>query len=262
MLRVPYPSNQSVLSLLADQVMPVALSIVNPNRSSVPSIAIANSGSQRFDLYAGSFTRNDQFIVSPFDDKFLYVTVPYSVGSQVLAVLNKQGASGRKRGVMDYDDGLTFEPVMRRWLGGDRLETEEEYARGIVDGRYNAWLKRQWEERDRALHKHSTEIAAAKNATITLGYVTVDSCPGVGDDTLHLPIPFYGSPAYVGSPLPTGLTPGDPMDVIFLDFFETQILKIVNSLQSVKTYIVSDVLPYGDAQTNTIFGIFAEAKWN
>jgi hypothetical protein len=262
MLSVPYPSNQSVLSLFTDQVMPAALSIVNPNRSSVPSIAIANSGSQRFDLYAGPFTRNDQFIVSPFDDKFLYVTVPYDVGSQVLAILNKQGASGRKRGVMDSDDVLTFEPVVRRWLGGDRPETEEDYARGIVDGRYNAWLKRQWEERDRALLKQSTEIAAAASTPLTLGYVTTDSCPGVGDDTLHTPIPFYDSPAYIGSPPPTGLAANAPMDVIFLDFFETQILSIVNSLQNAKTYTAADVLSYGDAQTNTVFGIFAKAKWN
>lgn len=262
MLRVPYPSNHSVLSLFAEQVMPIALSIVNPNRSSIPSTAIANSGSQRFDLYAGPFTRNDQFIVSPFDDKFLYVTVPYSVGSQVLTVLNRQGASGRKRGVTDHDDGLTFEPVIRRWLGGDKPETADEYARGIVDGRYNGWLKRQWEERDRALLKRSTAIATATNTTLTLGYVTTDSCPGIGDDTLHTPIPFYGSPAYIGSPLPTGLAVNDPMDVIFLDFFETQILSIVNSLQSTKKYTTADVLPYGDTETNTVFGIFAEAKWN
>lgn len=52
MASVPYTSNSSVLNLFTTQVMPVALSIVNPNRTSVPSIAIANSGSQRFDLYS------------------------------------------------------------------------------------------------------------------------------------------------------------------------------------------------------------------
>jgi len=122
-------------------------------------------------------------------------------------------------------------------------------------------LKRQWEERDRALLKRSTEIATAANTTLSLGYVTTDSCPGIGDDTLHAPVPFYGSPPYIGSPLPTDLAANDPMDLIFLDFSEAQVLNIVNSLQSAKKYTASDVLPYGGAQTNTIFGIFAEAKW-
>lgn len=270
---VPFPSNQSVLSLFTDQVMPTALEIVNPSRSSVPFTAIANSGSQRFDLYAGPFTRNDQFVVSPFDDSFIYVTVPYSVGSQVLKVLNGQGASGRKRDFEhSYDEEMarrqfrrdtTFEPRARRWLGAsDAPESESEYARGVVDGRYNAWLKRQWEERDHALLARAEEIATAANTTLTLGYVTSDSCPGVGDDVLHAPIPYYSSPAYIGSPLPTGLAPTDQMDVIFLDFFETQVLSIVNGLQTTKNFTTADVGAYGAAETNTVFGIFAQAKWN
>lgn len=90
--------------------------------------------------------------------------------------------------------------------------------------------------------------------------MTADLCPGIGDDTLHIPIPFYGSPAYIGSPLPTGLAANNPMDLIFLNFFKAQVLNIVNSLQSAK-YTASDVLPCGGAQTNTVFGIFPEAKW-
>ncbi|KAF8306030.1 hypothetical protein DL93DRAFT_2065823 [Clavulina sp. PMI_390] len=271
--RVPFPSNQSVLSLFADEVMPTALSIVNPNRSSVPFTAIANAGSQRFDLYAGEFTRNDQFVVSPFNDNFLYVTVPYSVGSQVLTHLNGGTAPGRKR-LFDktsseemihrrFAQDTTFEPRGRRWLGTpDAPETEEEYARGVVDGRYNQWLKDQWEKRDDAMLARAEAIAAAVNTTLSLGYVTSDSCPGVGDDVAHTPIPYYGSPNYIGSPLPTGLAPTDLMDVVFLDFFESSVLSIVNGLQTTKNYTASDVFSYGNAQTNTVFGIFAEAKWN
>jgi len=36
------------------------------------------------------------------------------------------------------------------------------------------------EERDRALLKRSTEITTAENTTLTLVYVTTDSCPGIG----------------------------------------------------------------------------------
>lgn len=235
--------------------MPVALAIVNPNRSSIPSTAIANSGSQRFDLLAGPFTINDNFIVSPFDDTFLFITVPFSLGSKVLAALNTAGASNKKR---DADS-----KVSKRFLGGAREETAEEYARGVVDGRYNSWMKDQWERRDQYLHARSLATGYAANATLTLGYVTADSCPGIGDDTLHTPIPYYGSPDYIGSPIPTGVADDTPFDVIFLDFFEGDILTALNGLQTGKTYTTSDVALYGPGlHTNNIFEIFAEAKWN
>lgn len=249
--------------------MPTALAITNPARSNIPNIIMSNSGSQRFDVYAGTFTINDNYVVSPFDDLFVYVNVPYSVGSQVLSVLNSEGASGRKRALSSDDLAFkrfrrdkAFEPRSRRLFGSlGAPETDEEYGRGVVDGRYNAWLKRQWEERDRVLLARAEAEAAAAGTALTLGYVTQDSCPGVGDDTPHTAIPFFDSPDYISSPLPTGLQATDQMDVVFLDFFESQILSIVNSLQTAKTFTTDDVLPYGNAATNTVYGIFAEAKW-
>jgi len=43
---VPFPSNSSLLSLLADQVLPIGLGVGN-NRSQIPNIMITNSGSLR-----------------------------------------------------------------------------------------------------------------------------------------------------------------------------------------------------------------------
>ncbi|KAF8342584.1 Metallo-dependent phosphatase-like protein [Cantharellus anzutake] len=233
--RAAYPSNASVLTLLVNEVMPVGLAIANPARASVPNIAVTNAGSQRFDIYSGPFTRNDEFVVSPFNNGFLYVTVPFSVGRRVLGVLNNQGAPGKR--------GNNLE-----------TETEEEYARGYVEGRFNAWIRNMWAAAP-------ADLKRVQNANLTLGYMTNDSCPGVGDDTLHSPMPHYSSPAYIGSPTPTGLTDSDPMDVIFPDFFEAQILLVINSLQNTKNYTAADISTYGNVYTNTIYGIFAEAKW-
>lgn len=85
---VPFPSNASLLSLVANQVgffffnspsgsflgrcdrvcsitmnkvLPIGLAQGN-NRSQIPNIIITNSGSLRFDLFKGSFTKNDQLI--------------------------------------------------------------------------------------------------------------------------------------------------------------------------------------------------------
>ncbi|KAG8739790.1 hypothetical protein FRC10_005173 [Ceratobasidium sp. 414] len=233
--RTPYPSNSSVLSLFVDQVIPKALDIGNPSRANIPRTVIVNSGSQRFDLYAGPFTRNDQFIVSPFNDAFLYFQVPAGVAKQVLGKLNAKGAAKRD------------------------AEDPEAYGLGDVDHRFNMWRRDQFE---REYHGRAT-------TNLTLGYVTTDdpqSCPGVGDDTLHSPIPYYNSPGYIASALPSGLADDTLVDLVFLDFFEADVLSIVNTLStgSGKAYSTSDVKQYGsgDLLTNTVYGIFAKAAWN
>ncbi|KAF9519339.1 hypothetical protein BS47DRAFT_1370749 [Hydnum rufescens UP504] len=257
--RAPFPSNNSLFSLLTDKLLPTVLPRVNPVRAqAVPSIAIINSGSQRFDLYAGPFSCNDQFVVSPFTNKFLYFSVPYSIGRQILNVLNAPTSGGSKRSgssmLADYEDPA-------------------EYARGNVDARFNQWKRAQWERAQQQQanddHKRGGEHWGGHynphhvKSTLTLGYVTKDSCPGVGDDTLHTPLPYYPSPPdYIASPLPTGLRDDSQMDVIFLDFFASSVVSALNQLQSVQTYSVGDAKAYGDLSTNTMFDIYAQIAWN
>lgn len=83
--------------------------------------------------------------------------VPAGIAKQLFATLNAGGSNNKRE-----------------------QEEAELYARGWVGTRYNAWL----EEMDR--RALGTERRAAANAT--LGYVTSDSCPGVGDDTMHAPL--------------------------------------------------------------------------
>ncbi|KAI0359543.1 hypothetical protein OH77DRAFT_1035258 [Trametes cingulata] len=232
----PFPSNHSLLSLFAAQAMPYALT-VNNSRANVPNIMITNSGSQRFDVYAGPFTKNDQLTASPFADSFLYIPeVPFSIANQVLPALNNAGANERRE------------------LHERALEREREmYARGEVDMRYLKWL----EDMDR--RSNGPERRAAQNAT--LGYVTHDDCPGVGDDVLHAPLPFFSTPDFIGSNAPN-VTDDTPVDLVFVDFIESQLLEILNGLQSDKKYAESDVLPYTDVLANAVLGIYAEKFWN
>lgn len=142
---MPFPSNNSLLSLYAE-AMKYSLTL-NNSRADVPNVMITNSGSQRFDLYAGPFTKNDQLTASPFADAFLYIPdVPLSVANKVLPALNNAGANERRELIEERE--------------------RERYARGDVDMRYMAWL----EEMDRT--SHGAERRAANNAT--LGYVTHD----------------------------------------------------------------------------------------
>ncbi|KDR75573.1 hypothetical protein GALMADRAFT_248054 [Galerina marginata CBS 339.88] len=228
----PYPSNNSLLTLFIENAVPVALAI-NNNRSSIPNIMITNSGSQRFDIYSGSFTKNDQLTASPFADSFLYIAnVPFNIANQTLPALNHAGANER-RAVLE--------------------ERERElYGRGYVDMVYGRWL----EEQD----ANGFERRAAKN--LTLGYVTQDSCPGVGDDILHAPLPFFSSPDFIGSVPPTVPTDTTPIDLVFVDFIETQLLQILNGIQSAKVYTTADVHSYSPILANAALGLYAQTAWN
>lgn len=140
----PYPSEDSLLSLYIRNVTPTALAYKN-SRANIPNIVLTNSGSQRFDVYAGPFTKNDQLTASPFADAFLYIPeVSAGVAKQLLPLLNKAGEQRRA------------------------LEEAREagaYGKGDVSEVYNEWL-RAMDERG------GVERRAAQNAT--LGYVTTD----------------------------------------------------------------------------------------
>ena len=143
--RAPYPSEDSLLTLLINKVAPTVLSL-NNTRADIPRLVIVNSGVLRFDVFSGPFTKNDQLTASPFADAFLYIPgVPAGVANQVLRVLNKQGETKRST---------------------DTLEEREAYARGDIDMRFNRWLE-EMDKRNFGLEKREA-------GNLTLGYVTTD----------------------------------------------------------------------------------------
>jgi hypothetical protein len=218
------------------EVMPVALT-VNNTRASVPNIMITNSGSLRFDIYAGPFTKNDQLTASPFADSFLYIpNVPLSVANAVLPALNGAGADNRKR-----DEGVEAEL----------------WARGYVGTRYREWMENM-ARRDAELGGEARRAAA----NLTLGYVTTDACPGVGDDTPHAPLEFHAIPDFIASAAPTGIADDAPIDLVFVDFIETQLIGILNGLQSENVYTTADVAKYTSVLASEALGIYAEQVWN
>ncbi|KAH9174377.1 Metallo-dependent phosphatase-like protein [Lactarius sanguifluus] len=228
--RDPFPSNGSLLSLIVDQVLPAALT-VNNTRANIPNIIITNSGGLRFDIYAGPFTKNDQLTASPFTDAFVFIAgVPLSVANAVLPALNGEGANERR----------------------ELTEAAERYARGDVETRYRFWLEEMYA-------RAGPERRAAQN--LTLGYVTNDACPGVGDDTLHTPLPFFGSPDFIGSTPPAGSN-DTAIDLVFVDFIGNQVVQVLNKLQTAKTYTSADIESYTPILLNEVLGVFAEAKWN
>jgi len=83
----------------------------------------------------------------------------------------------------------------------------------------------------------------------------------VGDDTLHTPLPFFGSPDFIGSTPPAGAN-DTAIDLVFVEFIGSQVVEVLNGLQTAKTYTSADVQSYTPTLLNEVLGVFAEAKWN
>ncbi|KAK2463089.1 hypothetical protein APHAL10511_004744 [Amanita phalloides] len=226
--RSPYPSNASVLTEYIDKVLPYALA-VNNTRANIPNIIFEGSGSLRFDIYAGSFDKNDQLTSSPFTNFFQYIpNITVSVAKQILSSLNASVVSKRE------------------------LWVSELYARGQVMHIYHAWLERM-----------STTNALENGDTkrLTLGYVTQDSCPGVGDDILHMPVPSHNIPNYISSPTPD-LRDDATIDVVFDNFIATEVLQVLNAIQKQQAYTPADITAYSPVRVDQVWGMYAQANWN
>lgn len=87
------------------------------------------------------------------------------------------------------------------------------------------------------------------------------SCPGVGDDVPHSPLAFHEIPDFIGSDAPD--VPDDsPIDIVFVDFIETQLIQILNGLQTEKIYTTDDISLYSHVLSSEILAIYAQAAWN
>ncbi|KAK0488718.1 Metallo-dependent phosphatase-like protein [Armillaria novae-zelandiae] len=230
--RAPYPSNDSQLSLFAELATPYAIS-VNNSRADILNYVLINTGGQRFDIYAGPFTKNDQFTIEPFTNTFFYVPeVPLSAALDTLQTMSENGEETRKRS----------------------LEREEElYRRGDVRARYMDWLSE--------MNQRFLDLERRDTNNLTLGYVTTDSCPGVGDDIIHTPLPFYSIPDFVGS-IPPDVSNDTLIDFVFVDYVVDQVVETLNIVQSDKEYTSDDVGTYSTVQTNEVMGIYAQHAWN
>ncbi len=98
------------------------------------------------------------------ENHFVYVPLSASLARRIVEQLNLAGPTK-----------LYSEP------SGPRGEDER------VERIYREWLSNQWDEY--ALNRDTVEeqVAWSGRRTPTMGYVTRDACPGVGDDIEHIP---------------------------------------------------------------------------
>ncbi|KAH7107878.1 Metallo-dependent phosphatase-like protein [Auriculariales sp. MPI-PUGE-AT-0066] len=234
--RVSHPNPNSVVTLLINEALPTVLRYAEPSRANIPMIVVCNSGALRFDILKGSFTANDQYIVSPFPDKFFYLSnVPVRLARKLEATLNKSGL-----------------PALRGTV-------QEQYDANVT-AQYNAWRAGMQANYERRL----VQLAQTSHQAGDSQWVAQPphDCPSLGDDTLHVPVPIKNNPPFVGSPLADGLSDDDTVDVVFPHFVQQQSIDVLNQLAGTVIYEAGQVKPYGQIDQQQVFKKFAQLKWN
>ncbi|KAK0191502.1 5'-nucleotidase [Armillaria mellea] len=95
-----------------------------------------------------------------------------------------------------------------------------------------------------------------------VAYVTNDSCLGVGDDVIYMPLPFYSVPDFIGSN-PPDVSNDTLIDFVFVDFVVDQVVETLNIVQSDKEYTSGDVATWQRiAHLRQPLGIYALSVWN
>ena len=235
--RAPYPSNDSLLSWLGDEVMPDI--VFNSNRKDIPRLAITNTGSLRFDVFKGAFTIDTTFIISPFISKFLYIKdVPYKTAKKLLPLLNNGGPVFETSGLKLSQLAPTHQMAMHSDIIEPRLPVYDSYIPEVQS----------------PLH-----ISDDKPNLIP-GYTTKDDGGDDGDDTLHAPISSYRVPNCIQTAIDFPAE-GDPdtVDVVFTDFIQPWMLMAFRFLGQV--YNATDIEFYSEKTMTDMMAEWISEHW-
>lgn len=174
MNRADPESKDSIFSWLRDDVLPEELK----GDHTRPKLVITNTGAIRFDIFRGRFTKDSNFLISPFTSGFRQIVhVRYEVARQVLDLLNNAGPilDGSHGGV----DWTMLPPPMQVSLDRRAPRTA------------NSPLYR------RPDHRGQTPLRDEPD--LTPGYTTVDDNGDDGDDTAHSKLPYHKVPNCIQS---------------------------------------------------------------
>ncbi|PMD30766.1 hypothetical protein L207DRAFT_519871 [Hyaloscypha variabilis F] len=201
MSRTPYPGDNSLYTWLEKEVL--ANVAIKPERKDTPRLVIFNTGSMRFDIFKGPFTRDSTYIVSPFVGTLKYIKdVPFKAASEVLPLLNSGGQ------IFD-----SAELQMWQLAPPEKLSIHSDF------------IGPQMPLQDSFVSSAGQRPLLSSSPDLVPGYTTKDDAGDDGDDTLHTPITFYKIPNCIQSSVSMPAN-GDPetVDFVFIDFVQPWIL--------------------------------------
>lgn len=222
--RAPYPSNTSIFTWLEQFVLPAQLSKA-PRIAKGGGVALGmtNTGAMRFDIFEGPFTRDTEFLVSPFTSGFNYLPeVPWTAASRVLEMLNNEGP------VLEDMQRLGFQ----RWMLVPPEQISGRAGLGPRDPGGPPSLPEDGEQKPIYAAQEPLFDIAQKDrhnggpaASLTPGYTTIDDLGEDGDDTLHSQIAFYDVPNCIQAPIGFDMNnPPEKVDLVYNEFVQPWVL--------------------------------------
>ena len=250
--RAPYPSNHSMFTWLGTEVFPAQFAkdarVTSKEKS---ALVLVNTGALRFDIFKGPFTRDTEYLVSPFTSGFRYVPdVPLKMAKRILALLNNEGPL--------LSSVNSEHPVRAR----AHLSPPEEMDGGVPESR----------------HAHDSGLALNGGAQarlslsreddkhdLTPGYTTEDDLGKDGDDTVHSPITFWNVPnafqTAIGFSLDdaSGASEASPVEGSTLDDKEEETVDVVYN-EFIQPWILLALEYLGMKVKEEDTGVYLEGK--
>jgi len=271
--RAAYPSNDSILSWMADDVLPFIGKNVSDasdqnDGQADPAIVLTNTGAIRFDIFAGPFTIDTTFLISPFTSPMRRLRkIPYTKANKILNILNHSGPV-----LAEYITSLfSTNPGLFNNSEWSKIDVSRALATLSAKSpqRIDATSKQGRNFYQDTLHdsltvndNQSPMLLAESDSSeqSTPGFTTRDDLSDVspGDDTVHSHIPHYRVPNVIAGS--TSIDEADPplyVDVIYNGFMEKWILLALR-FQDEERQGPGEVLAHGQPMTKFMVGWIIE----
>lgn len=240
--RAPHDSEDSIFKWLQDEVLPDVAT--REDRADVPRLVIFNTGSIRFDIFKGPFTRDSSYLVSPFISTLKYVRdVPHDVASKVINLLNS-GDHIFSEGSLD----TRYIALPQKWSGKD------------LENRPAPEPRIELRDADSQQHRLGADEDDGGKGEPTKGYTTEDDLGKDGDDTVHSPIEYYSVPNCIQSEVgfKAGKEP-EKVDLVFIEYLTPWILVALKFAGG--EYTKEDVLSYRDETATELMEGWIRENW-
>jgi hypothetical protein len=247
--RRPYPHEESIFSWLEKEVIPNQIyQSERMQKEKKKALVITNTGSVRFDIFKGPYTKDTTFLVSPFTSGLRYVEdVPYSSASRVLKLLNNEGPIA---------DLLAEQKVY--------LQPPENLAALYRPSLLSAHEAQVMQSSPR-LDTHNQAILGYEDPDLIPGYTTKDDAGKDGDDTVHSPIPYFSVPNCFQAAVNFAPDNADEapktVDLMYNSFIEQWVLLALEYLG--EKYTAKDTKSYNDdISFSDIMTAWVKENWN
>ncbi|KAH6683673.1 ser/Thr protein phosphatase family [Plectosphaerella plurivora] len=245
MNRAEYPGNASIYTWLEEEVLQDT--IVRKDRADKARLAIANTGTIRFDIFKGPFTKDSTYTVLPFTSKFRFVPdVPYKVAKKVIQILNHGG------------------PIFDTMITDARfMNVPEALALKDLSSPNNGDLLGEVLDSSNGNNAEQRPLGGedvSDRPRLIGGYTTKDDLGTDGDDTEHSALTFYQVPNCVQAEV-NFPDDGEPetVDLVFLDFIQQWVLLSLKF--SGGDYGESDVQQWDDETLTYKLGKWISDNW-